>query len=165
MAGTTQCLIMSGTPTEVGLFDVVLEGQLTLSLFGQPYVLEGVAVTHPVVVEENPNPIAGCTYELAANYLSFASLDDGSCVVGGCTDPDACNHQPLAEVDDGSCDYDCLGCTYDQALNFNPQATRDDGTCQFPAPSSPCPADLDGNGSIGSGDLLEVLSAYGFECD
>ena len=165
MAGTTQCLIMSGTPTEVGLFDVVLEGQLTLSLFGQPYVLEGVAVTHPVVVEENPNPIAGCTYELAANYLSFANLDDGSCVVGGCTDPDACNHQPLAEVDDGSCDYDCLGCTYDQALNFNPQATRDDGTCQFPAPSSPCPADLDGNGSIGSGDLLEVLSAYGFECD
>ena len=164
-AGQAACVKLAGVPTEVGPHWLDVHGTLTILLFGQPYTINNSVVSHLIQVLPNPNPIPGCTYPWGGNFLPFATVDDGSCVVAGCTDPDACNHQPLAEVDDGSCDYDCLGCTYDQALNFNPEATRDDGTCQFPAPSSPCPADLDGNGSIGSGDLLEVLSAYGFECE
>ncbi|MGB0149655.1 MAG: hypothetical protein ACPF87_02055 [Flavobacteriales bacterium] len=164
VAGQATCVKLAGIPTEVGPYWLDVYGTLTILLFGQPYTINNSVVSHLIQVLPNPNPIPGCTYPWGGNFLPFATVDDGSCIVTGCTDSDACNHQPLANADDGSCDYSCLGCTYDQALNFNPEATRDDGTCHFQNPVSPCPADLDGSGNVGSGDLLMLLAAYGEEC-
>ncbi|MDA1336238.1 MAG: hypothetical protein O2818_05050 [Bacteroidetes bacterium] len=106
----------------------------------------------------------GCLYPNAANYDPLASFDDGSCSFEGCTDESASNYCPLALVDDESCVYDIYGCTYFEAPNFNPDATADDGSCEMPSGEDPCPFDVDGNGLVGSADLLEFLAAYSYPC-
>ena len=163
-AEETACLVLAGVPQQEGWFDVSIEGHLTVSFFGQHLTLSGVSISHAVFVSENPNPIAGCTYGLAVNYLSYANLDDGSCLIAGCTNPEACNHQPLASLDDGTCNYECWGCTYDSASNFDTAATRDDGSCAFgPSPFN-CNEDLNNDGNVGSSDLLDLLAGFGSPC-
>lgn len=90
----------------------------------------------------------------------------------GCTYPLACNYSPLAETDDGSCvfpPFGCefgegAGCTYPEALNFAPSAVFDDGSCEFGF-TTPCWGDLDGDGTAGVPDLLQMLSAFGATCE
>jgi hypothetical protein len=106
----------------------------------------------------------GCLYMNATNYDSLATYDNGSCTFLGCTDASANNYCPLASDDDGSCEYDVLGCTYEEAPNYDSEATLDDGTCEMPEGESDCPFDTDGNGIVGSADLLEFLGAYSYPC-
>ena len=82
----------------------------------------------------------------------------------GCTDPYSAEFHPFAGADDGSCSTPVVeGCTYSSASNFNPSANVENGTCTFDA-VNPCPADLDGNGAVGTPDLLAFLAAFGVEC-
>lgn len=82
----------------------------------------------------------------------------------GCTDPYSLEYHPFAGADDGSCATTLVeGCTYSAASNFNAAANVENGTCTFDA-VNPCPADLDGNGAIGTPDLLAFLAAFGVEC-
>ena len=130
----------------------------------------------------------GCTDPAAENYDDTANIDDGSCIVLGCTNPDADNYNSEATDDDGSCvatgctyvgsdNYDALnttddgscilsGCTESSALNFLPYANNDDGSCVFEecTGESACPFDANGDGEIGSADLLQFLTAYGLAC-
>jgi hypothetical protein len=106
----------------------------------------------------------GCIYPNAANYDPLASFDDGSCTFEGCTDATANNYCALALVNDGSCTYDILGCTYAEADNYSPNANVDDGSCELPEGEVDCPFDTDGNGLVGSADLLEFLAAYSYPC-
>lgn len=106
----------------------------------------------------------GCLYPNASNYDAQASYDDGGCMFLGCTDEAANNYCPLALNDDDSCLYDVLGCTYEEAPNYDDAATLDDGTCEMPEGESDCPFDTDGNGIVGSADLLEFLGAYSYPC-
>ncbi len=98
----------------------------------------------------------GCDDEVACNYDSNVTENDGSCEyaqeyydcngnclndsdgdgvcdeneVFGCTDPTEINYDPLATEDDGSCG--CLGgCTNPSADNYDPNACQDDGSCQY----------------------------------
>ena len=58
------------------------------------------------------------------------------------------------------------GCTYLNAINYNEEATADDGSCEFEeTTSNDCIADLDGNGQVGSPDLLLFLGAFGEVCE
>lgn len=128
----------------------------------------------------------GCTDALACNFNTDATVDDASCTYDcfGCTDPTACNFAAGATIDNGSCDYSCIGCSDPTADNYDPAVTVDDGSCvfgsQFCGPNTAwdpvlllcvgtgsldCPADLDGNGTIGTSDLLELLAAFGTSCD
>ena len=54
-----------------------------------------------------PEPIAGCTDDIACNYDENAEEDDGSCEYSchnwGCLDPDYDNYDPEATMDQGSC--------------------------------------------------------------
>lgn len=56
------------------------------------------------------------------------------------------------------------GCTYDFAENYSPIATIDDGSCVL-ASIYTCPNDLDGNGIVGVGDILELLGSFDVTCE
>lgn len=110
------------------------------------------------------NAAYGCTDAAACNYSATATCDDGTCTFPGCTNSNACNYDPSAGCDDGSCHSDCYGCTYPDATNYDSTASTDDGTCSFVISTTDCPQDLDGNGEIGTGDLLELLGNFGTVC-
>ena len=137
--GEQVCVSYSGIPSDVGLYPVLVSGELTISLFGSPYVVGPYNVVGTIEVLPNPNPIAGCTYGNAANYTVFANVDDGSCVFAGCTEVDADNYQPLATVDDGTCVF---------------------GECE-----ALCPADINSDGAVNTNDLLGLLGYFGLPCE
>ena len=71
----------------------------------------------------------------------------------GCTYQVACNYNPMAAVDDGSCDWSCLcgmGTVYHASL----------GECV-----STCTADQNGDGFVGTSDLLVLLNLFGLACE
>ena len=115
-------------------------------------------------VDDGSCILGGCTYANAQNFASAATYDDGSCVFVGCTNPNAANYNPLATVSNNTCIFPVFGCTYPDAPNYNPAATVDNGTCELSA-ANDCPFDTDGNGTVGSGDLLNFLAAYGAPCN
>lgn len=105
--------------------------------------------------------ISGCTYPSACNYAALATDDDGSCTfvpIGM-----DCAMNCLFDADlDGICDADELhGCTDFDALNYTALATEDDGSCTYET----CPSDLDGDGYINIGDVLQLLTDFGNECN
>ena len=69
-------------------------------------------------------------YELAINYFSLATVDNGSCieVVEGCLNDDAFNYNPDANTNNDSCCY-IAWCTDVIALNYNYFACFNDDSC------------------------------------
>ena len=84
----------------------------------------------------------------------------------GCTDPEFLEFDPYADIDDGSCATAVVaGCTYDAADNYDATANVDDGSCTGFGVANDCPEDLNGDGSIGTADILSLLGAFGTDCD
>ncbi len=98
----------------------------------------------------------------------------------GCQVAQACNYNPDANYGGlDACVFDgCAGCTYPNADNYAAQGiddngneipgweealVLDDGSCTFTT-ANPCPADLNGDGSVSTADLLEFLTAFGSSC-
>jgi hypothetical protein len=105
----------------------------------------------------------GCDDPAAINYNFNITENDGSCLYAGCIDPVALNYFPAANFGDNTCIYQ-TGCTYPDADNYNAAAVVDDGSCVFPAGPSSCPEDIDGTGQVNTGDLLQLLGAFGTLC-
>ena len=162
MAETQSCLELEGVPQQAGEYtvQVILEGQLLL--FGSSILVE-LVVEASLVVVPNPQGIAGCTYAWATNFQPEAVWDNGSCELQGCLDPLACNFTPFATHDGVTCTFDCVGCTYVDALNYAPDATLDNGSCVFVFESS-CAFDVNGDGEVGTTELLDFLLYYGSPC-
>ena len=135
------CAVWSGTPAETGTFVVTWTGDLILSLFGAPFPVGEFEFEQVITVAENPNPILGCMYNGAQNYVAFATVDDGNCIIPGCTDSEALNYHPIFNVEDESCLY-----------------SEDFGGV------SNCPSDINGDGLISVGDLLVLLGQFGLSC-
>lgn len=115
----------------------------------------------------DPDEVEGCTDPEAPNYDPEATEDNGTCKVFGCTDLNAINYDPTATDEDGTCQHLCTGiagCAYPDAENFNPEADCDDGTCVFICNTGSCVLDMDGNGLIGSYDLIFFLTWIGLPC-
>ena len=122
----------------------------------------------------DPFEIPGCTDYEACNYNPEAT-DNDSCeyIADGECDCDG-NQLDALGICGGDCEDDyngngvcdnveIYGCAYPDAMNFDPFATADNGSCAYT--SNPCPTDLDGNGSVGSQDLLIFLGAFGNYCE
>ena len=120
--------------------------------------------------ETAPSPCGSAGMRLAT-IGSDATMDlvcFGECsACQGCADPFAANFDPLA--DPNSPDSFCTGlaeagCTYEGATNYSVTAQWDDGSCAFASSPQDCP-DNNGDGLIGVGDVLILLSAFGDTCD
>ena len=106
-----------------------------------PRVPQIVGCTNPDAAnfDSNANVLGTCRYEIigctdstALNFVSFASTDDGTCIVPrpGCMAPASFNYDSLATVNiASSCKSVTLGCTDSRALNYLAQADLDDGGC------------------------------------
>ena len=137
--GSQTCLTYSGVPTAAGTYEVTLTGELFLSVFGNPVSAGMVEASLVITIEANGNAVFGCTYPHALNFNPAANDDDGSCAFAGCTDPSAENFEPYASVDDGTCETE-------------------------PCVAS-CLGDLNNDGTIGSADLLTLLTTFGGDCE
>lgn len=94
------------------------------------------------------------------SFCGFADCENANLTVPGCTNSLASNFDSEATVDNGSCDMSFLcgpGTFFDEASGI----CLVDG--EGGAPS--CPSDLDGDGAVGIGDLLDLLGDYGTACD
>jgi len=147
-----------------------LAGFITSGLDVFPSATDSVPAEHqPVGTFFDPVNYVGAFEPQGDNWLSGSYLDQMGLFypgdVPGCMYSWACNYDADANKDDGSCDVEaCGGCKYPVATNYNAEALFDDGTCAFPAGESPCPSDVDGDGTTGVNDLLEVLSLFGASC-
>jgi hypothetical protein len=133
------CVNISGIPIETGVFDILFTGEAIINVFGNLVDAGVISFTHTLEIGDNPNPISGCTYPGSDNYLLYAMVDDGSCIISGCTDPEASNFHLIFNLENGSCQYveDILDCI----------------------------EDLNQDGTIGTQDLLQLLTAYGQICE
>lgn len=95
---------------------------------------------------------AGCTDELATNYNPNANFDDGTCYTAGCTDPLADNYNPLADVSDDSCIY--YGCIDENASNYDPDANADDGSCIYIGCTNPAAVNYNELATIDDGSCI-----------
>lgn len=143
--GSQVCVELTGDdyPTQEGFYEVVIAGEVLLNIFGAPFSIGDVSTSFWIEVVSNPNGVPGCTYPTASNYMPWATYDSGVCEYAGCTDPTALNYSPSNSVDDGSCFYNDPNCVAESA----------------------CPEDLNGDGAVGTPDLLLMLGEYGNYCD
>lgn len=107
-----------------------------------------------LMLSQAPPPVLGCTDESACNFDQDANADDGTCELSGCTDAFACNFDSIAVCDNGGCDYSCCpgpGCC-DVGMHWDWEL----GMCQITKG-----ADINLDGCVQLGDLLDLLAAYG----
>lgn len=119
------------------------------------------ACGNSTTIEQNITAVyaAGCTYLDAENYDASAMVDDGSCEYAGCTDTTSANYNPIASIDDGSCVT--VGCMDPDGYDYDPNANYPGG-CDYP---DSCPGDINDDGQVNVGDLLEFFQYYGQTCD
>ena len=143
--GSQACVELTGDdyPTQEGFYEVVITGEVLLNIFGAPFSIGDVSTSFWIEVVSNPNGVPGCTYPTASNYMPWATYDSGVCEYAGCTDPAALNYSPRHSVDDGSCFYNDPNCVAEIS----------------------CPEDLNGDGAVGTPDLLLMLGEYGNFCE
>ena len=119
------------------------------------------ACGNATTIEQNITAVYanGCTYMDAENYDPAAIIDDGSCEYTGCTDMASANYNPIASIDDGSCVT--VGCMDPDGYDYDPNANYPGG-CDYP---DPCPGDINDDGLVNVGDLLEFFQYYGQVCE
>ena len=159
--------------SDLGLDDEfdALAGFITSGVDPFPTVADSVPAEHqPVGTFFDPVNYVGAFEPGGENWLIGSYLDQLGVFypgdIPGCMYDWACNYDVSANTDDGSCDiFSCGGCTYEAAENYNASAIRDDGTCAGFEGNADCPTDVDGDGTVGVNDLLEILSIFGTSCE
>ena len=106
----------------------------------------------------------GLVSGVAPDAFTFNVGSGDQCVVG-CDISCACNYDAAVNISDvEQCVFSgCEGCTYPDASNYDAASVSDDGSCTFDI-ANPCPADLNGDGTITATDLLIFLGAFGTTC-
>jgi hypothetical protein len=137
---------------------------------------------------DGPDPVLGCTDELACNFDSGATADDGTCleldecgvcggegIAAGDCDCDGnttdvlgvCGGTCLSDTNEnGVCDdLEILGCTDEASCNYDSSATEDDGTCAEFDVCGVCGGDGIAEGNCDcDGNELDALGVCGGSC-
>jgi uncharacterized protein (TIGR02145 family) len=124
------CIPFSGIPISVGEYEIQISGIYTVLIFGLPFEIDAVEYSAFINVTENPNPIEGCMYELAANFVAYATIDDGSCEFDGCASSSALNYVPYGNGSE-PCVYPYQFCGDPVALNYVSFGTGNTLQCLF----------------------------------
>jgi len=107
--------------------------------------------------------VSGCTDQEADNYNPEATENDDSCIILGCMDTEADNYNSAANQDDTSClyDIDYVNDATDEGFNdgFN------DGVNSVICPNPTCAGDLNNDNTVSIGDLLDLLTLFGNDCE
>ncbi len=157
---------VDGTEVGSGTIDVGTNATDSYCLADGCYTIEVVGATWSSEMTWNiVGAFGGLVTGVADETYTFNVGSGDECVVG-CAVSCACNYDPSANIaDDVQCVFDgCDGCTYSDASNYDESAAADDGSCVFDIANA-CPADLNGDGSITTGDLLIFLGAFGTICE
>ena len=156
---------VDGTLIGTGTIDAGSSATDTYCLTAGCYTIAVTEGSWPSEISWNiVGAFAGLVSGGAGEVATFNVGSGDQCVVG-CDIACACNYNPATNISDvASCVFDgCGGCTYSDATNYDETAVTDDGSCFFEI-ANPCPADLNGDGSVSTADLLEFLTAFGQIC-
>ena len=156
---------VNGTELGSGTIDAGSAATDTYCLEAGCYIITVSEGTFPGEVSWNiVGAFGGVVAGGAGESVTFNVGSGDQCVVD-CDIACACNYNPATNISDVSlCVFDgCSGCTYPDAENYDETAVSDDGSCSFDI-ANPCPADLNGDGSVSTADLLEFLTAFGQIC-
>ena len=157
---------VDGTVIGQGTIEIGASAADTYCLSDGCYTIDVVGVAYAAEMSWNIiGAFGGLVQGLADESVTFNVGSGDQCIVG-CDISCACNYSADVNISDvAQCVFSgCEGCTYPDAANYNDAALSDDGSCTFDI-ANPCPADLNGDGSITTGDLLIFLGAFGTICE
>jgi len=157
---------VDGTVVGEGTIDVGTNATDSYCLANGCYVIDVVGGSWSYEMSWNVFGAFGGLVSGAADESFTFNVGSGDQCVVGCAISCACNFDAAVNIaDNDQCVFDgCDGCTYADASNYDETAVADNGTCVFDI-ANPCPADLNGDGSITTGDLLIFLGAFGTICE
>ena len=81
-AGEQNCITISGTPNQAGVFDIEINIVVTATVFGFPIPIDlNFSGYKLVILDSLANIYTGCTNPQACNYNANAIQDNGSCIL------------------------------------------------------------------------------------
>ena len=127
------CINISGITNDISgnypiLIDVEIYGTATVFGITVPSVEQATIDYFALSIS---SAIFGCMDNLACNYDSTATSNDGSCVYANQFYD--CNGLCINDINfNGICDeLEIFGCTDSLAINYDPLATQDDSSCEY----------------------------------
>ena len=157
---------VSGTEIGTGTIDAGSSAIDTYCLADGCYIIEVTEGSWPAEITWSISGAFGGFVQGGAGESVTFNVGSGDQCVVGCDIACACNYNENTNISDVTlCVFDgCSGCTYEGSALYDPAAIVDDGSCTFDF-ANPCPADLNGDGSVSTADLLEFLTAFGQICE
>ena len=157
---------VNGTELGTGTIDAGSSAIDTYCLADGCYIIEVTEGSWPGEISWSISGAFGGFVQGGAGESVTFNVGSGDQCVVGCDIACACNYNENTNISDVTlCVFDgCSGCTYEGSDLYDPTAIVDDGSCTFDF-ANPCPADLNGDGSVSTADLLEFLTAFGQICE